>query len=57
MGLCQTAFSQATPSYPVLPRRRQDLRDKAEGILREVAFVLHLTRKVNQAIRQERPQA
>jgi hypothetical protein len=39
----------------VQPRRLADLRSQAEGVLREVAFVLQATRRVKEAMLRDGP--
>jgi hypothetical protein len=39
------------------PRPRADLRSQAEEVLREVAFVLHVTRSVKKALSEEKGRA
>jgi hypothetical protein len=50
MALCQTDRPRATMTRHDATRRPLDLHGKAEGTLRDLAFVLHLTRRVKQAI-------
>ena len=57
MGLCQIERPRATTTHHDLPRRPLDLNAKAEAVLRDVAYVLHLTRRVKRAVLEERAAA
>jgi hypothetical protein len=50
MALCQTDRPRATTTRHDAARRPLDLHGKADGLLRDLAFVLQLTGRVKQAI-------
>jgi hypothetical protein len=52
--MTQNHATLCTVSFRQLPRRKDTFRDQTERTLGEIAYVLHLTRKVKDAILEEK---
>lgn len=52
--MTQNHATLCTESFRQLPRRKDTIRGETERTLGEIAYVLHLTRKVKDAIIEEK---
>jgi hypothetical protein len=55
--MTQNLTAPRTESIRQLPRRKDTLRKETDRMLGDIAYVLHLTQKVKQAILEEEPVA